>query len=376
MIKVLLMIDDASVGGGQQHVLWLAENMDQSRFEVAVACEGRGYLVDELNKRRIPVYSLSISNRLSFRSFLQCYGVLKRFAPDILHTHGGTAGFYGRVIGKLLNVRFVIHTYHGLHYLHADSRVNKLFHRWIDRILLRLTDRIICVSVADFNLGARWGIVDPTTAVVIRNGIDIEKYSRLANAGNTAQEFKPRTGEKIVGTIGRLHPQKGHIYLLEAARLVLREHPSTIFQIIGTGELEGHLKDKAIEFEIGEHVQFLGERTDIPALLAAMDLFVLPSLWEGQPIVLMEAMASRTPIVATSVDGVAEMIESSHNGLLVPARNVSQLANALTLLLGDAPLAGILSQHAFDKVVREFDIKRTVRLIDQLYTSLIASDHA
>ena len=372
MIKVLEMIDDATIGGGQQHLLWLAESLDGSRFEVAVACEGRGYLVDELNKRGIPVYALSIANRLSFRSLAQCWRLMKLLAPDVLHTHGGTAGFYGRLISRITPVRAVVHTYHGLHYLHSDSRAKKLLHRFVDHVLLRFTDRIICVSEGDFDLGVRWGIVNPTAAMVIRNGIDIARYSRYAYPETSTQRRNARIGQTIVGTIGRLHVQKGQIYLLEAARLVLNKYPSTIFQIIGTGELERQLKEKAIELGIADHVQFLGARTDVPDLLAAMDLFVLPSLWEGQPITLMEAMASCTPIIATDIDGISEMIEPSRDGLLVPAGNASDLADAIALLLSDSSLAQKLSQHAFDKVVREFDIRKMVRLTEETYTSLVA----
>jgi glycosyltransferase involved in cell wall biosynthesis len=256
----------------------------------------------------------------------------------------------------------VVHTYHGIHYLHSDSTLKKTLYKLVDHLMLRLTDRLICVSERDFGLGVQAGVVDPNRTVVIRNGIDIGRYKYHGSR-------RPRD-QKVVGTIGRLHLQKGHIYLLEAARSVLQEYPSVIFQIIGSGELERELRNKARDSGIAQHVDFLGARTDIPELLSNMDLFVLPSLWEGLPITLLEAMASHTPIIATDIDGVSEVIEHNRDGLLVPARSPDHLADAIKLLLNDSSLAERLSQHAFDKVTQKFDIRKMVRLIEGVYEAM------
>jgi glycosyltransferase involved in cell wall biosynthesis len=371
MVKVLLMIDDAAVGGGQRHVLWLAERLDRDRFQVSVACQNRGYLVDELRKRDITVYPLSMSNYLSFTSLWRCVRLLRNIDPTVLHTHGGTAGFVGRVASLFAPVKGIIHTYHGIHYLHYGVSIRRILYTWMDRLLLRWTDRLICVAQNDFDLGSRSGVINPTKSVVIRNGIDVHHYGsnrRLSDVGN---RDKGNSNHKIVGTIGRLHVQKGHAYLIEAAKLVVEKFPSTVFQIIGDGELRQSLERRSRTLGIENNVQFLGTRPDVPELLAHMDVFVLPSLWEGMPIVILEAMAARKPIVASDVDGVSEIVLDKEDGILVPPKNPEKLAQVIILILTDQDLAECLGQRGFDKVVSQFGIDTTVARTQELYDSVL-----
>jgi glycosyltransferase involved in cell wall biosynthesis len=371
MVTVLMMIDDAAVGGGQQHVLWLAERLDRQRFQVTVACEDQGYLVDELRKRGITVYPLSMSNYLSLTSLWRCVRLLRRIAPSVLHTHGGTAGFVGRVASLFAPVKAIIHTYHGIHYLHYGLSIRKILYTWMDRLLVSWTDCLICVAQNDFDLGLRSGVINPSKSVVIRNGIDVQHFSvtrRLSDFGN---RDSGNSNYKIVGTIGRLHVQKGHAYLLEAAKLVVEKFPTTVFQIIGDGELRQSLEQLSRALGIENNVQFLGTRPDVPELLAHMDVFVLPSLWEGMPIVILEAMAARKPIVASDVDGVSEIVVDKRDGILVPPRDAKELAQAISLILTDRGLAECLGQRAFDKVVSEFDIETTVSRTQKLYDSVL-----
>jgi glycosyltransferase involved in cell wall biosynthesis len=335
------MIDDASIGGGQVHLLSLAERLDRNRFEIAVACEGEGYLVDELKKRRIPVFPLSLSNRPDPRALLSTYKLLKRWRPDLVHTHGGTAGFFGRAASFLARVKAVVHTYHGIHYLHYPQS----FQRWIflraDRLLLRLTDRLICVAESDREIGLRVGVVARDRCVVIHNGIDTSLYTPRP---------KERTGAgRRIGTIGRLHAQKGQEFLLRALPEVLREHPDVRCEIIGEGEIRGELEDLAKSLGIQKSVDFLGERTDIPELLCSLDVFVLPSLWEGLPLVLLEAMASGIPVVATVVDGVREICR----------------------LLEDDALAARLSARGVEAVRARFDVREMIAALERLYLELL-----
>ncbi len=363
-LRVLLMIDEASVGGGQQHVLSLAERLDRGKYDVAVCCEGEGYLVDELRKRRILTHPLRMSNRPSIRSLFECVRLYRRSRPDIVHTHGGTAGFLGRIASLFVPGIRIVHTYHGIHYLHNLQSFQNRIYRAVDRTLKHCTDRLVCVAKSDMELGIRHKVVDPKIALLIRNGIDVEKFA------SARRESTIKTGAvRIVGTIGRLHIQKGHCFLVEAAARVIENDPSVIFHIVGEGELQRNLEEQIRSLGLQERVKLLGPRTDVPELLAGMDVFVLPSLWEGLPLVLLEAMAAGKPIVTTAVDGVKEVI-TNEEALLVPPRDPERLADAILQVLHDPGLARRLGENAFRRVRSEFNVEAMVKQIEGLYESI------
>ncbi len=357
------MIDDAAIGGGQQHLLWLARLVNKDRYEVSVACEGEGYLVDQLRTCGITVHPLVMKNRISIQSIVRCRRLFARVRPHIVHTHGGTAGYLGR-LSRILGPRLrLVHTYHGIHYLHYKNPLKRIAFTLADRLLLRSTDRVICVAQHDFDLGLKAGVVDPKKATVILNGIDVGSYM---HEGTAEPESSP-----TIGTIGRLHVQKGHVHFLEAARLILEKQPDAKFEIVGDGELRASLESKAAALGIGRSVRFLGMRTDIPEILSRMSIFVLTSLWEGFPIVVLEAMAARKPIVATIVDGVTEVLVSGQNAILVPPGEPGPIADAVLDLLRDRAKGRRLADQAFEAVSRSFDVRTMVKRTERVYEEIL-----
>lgn len=365
-IRVLLMIDDASVGGGQQHILALAERLDRQTFEVSVACEGKGYLVDELQKRAIPVYPLTMSNRPAPRPLIQCIRLIHRLRPTIVHTHGGTAGFHGRIASFFAPSIRLVHTYHGIHYLHDRQGIQSWIYRLVDRLLKKWTDRLVCVSQSDYTLGVQHNVLDPQKTEVIRNGIDVDRFVRTAKASSDKAGY-PR----VVGTIGRLHMEKGHSYLVKAAAQVLKVCPSILFEITGEGELRGDLENEIRSLGLEDHVKLLGERTDVESLFERMDVFVLPSFWEGLPLVLLEAMAAGVPIVATAVGGILEVVTHDREALLVPPRHEQQLAQEILRVLSDRELAARLTRNALQKVRNQFSVDKMVKATENMYKTTV-----
>ena len=362
-VKVLLLTDDAFVGGGQQHVLSLARGVDAQRFDVAVACPHSGFLVDEIRRLKIRHFAMDLPERADWKSLRAMRDLLKSFRPDIIHTHGGTAGFYGRI--SSLSLPFVrrIHTYHGIHYLNFRSGWKRQVFTMIDRFLLGVTDKVICVAQSDFQLGLRAGVVSRKKGVVIHNGIDVRKF--------TGSKRRPKGSKsprgKRIGTIGRLHVQKGHEVMLNAARILLDENPHSSFCIIGEGDLRGHLQAVAQRLGIESKVSFPGARTDTARQLSRMDVFVLPSLWEGFPIVLLEAMAARKPIVATAVNGVLEILEDGKDALLVQPNSPSALAEAILRMMKDETFAASCATHALAKVKSSFTEQEMVQRTERVY---------
>lgn len=358
-----MVIDDASVGGGQQHVLWLAERLNGAGFEVAVACAPSGYLVHEISQRGIRHFPISMANLPSPRALMRLREILREFRPAIVHTHGGTAGVTGRIAPAMFGRTRVIHTYHGYHYL-KDRAWRRYVFSEIESMLLRITDRIICVAPQDVLTGIRAGIVDPSKTVVIRNGIDTGRYHPKSSYHIPVNP--------LVGTVGRLHPQKGHRYLLEAIPGIVQEFPRVKFTLVGDGELKEELQALSLALGLSGRVEFTGVRSDVSSLMQSLDVFVLPSLWEGLPIVLLEAMATGLPIVATDVDGVGEILTNEESALLVQPGDRRALSQAVVRLLGDEKLRRSLGSAALRRVREQYGIERMVRETETVYRSLLS----
>ena len=366
-IRVLEMIDDAAIGGGQIHVLLLAEYLDRNIFDVEVACEGKGYLADELRKRSIPVVPLKMGNTVRPRTLRETVAVLRRGNYDILHTHGGTSGFWGRIASLYSHTpRVRIHTYHGIHYVHRKGAASRLFCA-AERLLVRATDRIITVCPSDKEKALRLKLTSPAKTTVVYNGIEIERYSGSGGRSEVRQQLNIPADTFIFGTVGRLNIQKGHIYLIKAFAELHRDHPNSELWIVGSGELHDDLQLLAHECGIEKSVRFLGDRDNIPEILAALDAFIISSLWEGMPLALLEAMASGKPVVATGVDGITDLIVHGENGILVPVREVARLTESMVQIFKDKSLRGRLAENARQTVTARYTAQATAGMIGQIY---------
>jgi len=372
MINVLLMIDEANLGGGQKHLLWLAQNLDKKKFQVSVACDREGWLVEELRKSDIRHYPLSISNKPNLISLIKIRRIIKSLRPLIIHTHGGTAGFYGRLGAIFLRDCKTVHTYHGIHYLNHEMNLKKKVFRFIDKMFLSLTDRIICVAKSDFESAVKAGVIVPGKTEVIYNGIEIEAYKEGQKREYPIDEIisGEKAGEIIIGSIGRLHIQKGYTYLIDAARELIIKHPYLKFHIVGEGELRRELEIKLRKYNLEEKFILLGSRENATGELARMDLFVLPSLWEGLPIVLLEAMAAKKPIVATNVNGNVEILSDKIDALLVEPENSVEIVRKIDNLLNDQVLRRTLVENAFAKVNEVFSLQNWIDQTEKLYVAL------
>ena len=236
----------------------------------------------------------------------------------------------------------------------------------MERFVAHRADRVISVSEHDRQSGVEAGLLPPDRTASIPNGIAVgpaAQGSRLTQRSADAAE---------VLIVGRLVPQKGIPVLLEAARTVLRSHPRARFTLAGDGPLRLELEAQAKRLGISQQVRFLGTVRDTPELLARCDLFVLPSLWEGMPLSLLEAMAAGRPAVATAVSGSAELILDEETGLLVPPGDAAALAAAMARLLEDPATAEAMGTRARDRVRREFSLERMVESTHTLYCNLLA----
>lgn len=370
-IRVLEMIDEASLGGGQMHVLLLAKHLSKEEFDVTIATEPKGFLVDESARIGIPTVPVSMSNTLSVQTLTAVRRILKAGSYDVLHTHGGTAGFWGRAVAVLSrSPRAMIHTYHGLHYFVNGENVRRF--RIVDKTLLPFTTKIVCVCESDRAKAIASKVADEVKTVVVRNGIEVDRFAVTDKRGSIRSSLSVKENDFVFGNIGRLHRQKGQTILLRAFQKVVDQHSNTWLWLIGDGELRNGLELLAGRLGIAERVRFLGGRKDVADLLPALDVFVLPSLWEGQPIALLEAMAAGVPVVASNVDGIPEVVENGTSGLLVDVNSVNSLASSMSTLMANSQLRSTLAHNGRERIVKQFTVDHMALCMGDLYKKSVS----
>jgi len=365
------MIDKPSLGGGQTALLLLAENLDRNLFEVFVCSDGEGPLAEAVRRSGISFVSAPLNKKLNFRSRREIASLLRELKIDILHTHGGVAGLHGRIAARLAGTPAIVHTLHGIHYLHYRNPLLRRLYVLLERRYSRFTDRLVLVCQSDLRRARRYRLAPEGKMTVILNGLDVRPMAKAADLARRRSELGWTPGRPVVGTIARLHRQKGISHLLQASRRILKAVPETRIVVVGDGPQSDRMRRDALRLGLGERCLFLGAREDATALLALFDIFVLPSLWEGLPFVLVEAAALGKPIVATAVDGVPEILEEGQTGLLVPPGDSEALANAVIRLLRDKDEAGRLAEKARSLVPPRFPLRRMVERTQNLYLELL-----
>lgn len=370
-IKVLEMIDSTFLGGGQINLLSLAASLDKSLFEVLVCSGDGGALVEAVKNKGIRHIPIPITKRISRKIAAEIVDILSEHNIDVLHTHGGVAGFYGRWAARKIRIPVVVHTLHGIHYLHYRNFVLKFVYVLLEKWFSRFTDAVIYVCDSDKILGKKYGLVPERKSVVIRNGIDFEMPKRkLTEELDWGEELGINLSQPIVGTVARLHRQKGIPYLLEAARMLSQEIPGIQFLIVGGGPWRDRLKEQKNRLGLEKVVHFLGERKEIPQILSLFDVVVLPSLWEGLPYSLLEAGALGKPVVATDVDGVKEIITDEKTGILVPPKSPRRLMEALYQLLENKDLSLRLGAALKEDLHDRYALSRMIEDVQNLYLRL------
>jgi len=309
-------------------------------------------------------------------AMLALWRLLRRERPAIVHTHTSKAGVVGRLAAWLARVPVVIHTPHGHIFYGYYGPFLSTVVCFAERLLARLTDRIVTLTDRGAEEHVRFHVAGTEKFTTIHSGIDLA-YFRSVQVDPTVKRKGlglPPEGP-IVGTVGRLVPIKGLEWLLKAAPRVLAEFPQACFVIIGEGPLLGELKELTTELGISPHVVFLGTRHDVPECLAALDLFVLPSLNEGMGRALVEAMAVGCPVVATRVGGIPDVVADGTTGLLVPPRDDRALAEAILTFLRDRSRRAAYGEAARRHVDGRFDVETMVHSIERLYDEVWQEKH-
>jgi glycosyltransferase involved in cell wall biosynthesis len=366
-MKVLLLAVGLDVGGTETHVLELASGVDR-RFNVLVcSLKPLGVLGEELKARGVRVMSLGGRGKYDPRVLWRLWHVFREERPDVVQAFLFWANIAARLIGRLIPQSRIISSYH-------DEVVSEgWLNRAIDQTTMRWTKYMVCCSQAVRRTVEQRIGGDKEQFVVIPFGVDVNRFrdSEKTMAGSTP--LKP--GLPVIGTVCRLvEPKKGLKYLLEAVAQLEQEAGKPVCQVllVGEGPAEQSLRALSERLGISARVGFAGVRRDIPEVLSLMSIFILPSLYEGFGIAILEAMAAGKPVVATMVGGIQEFVLSGQSGFLVPPGDAPALARAIKQLLDEPEKARAMGRQGQEHVKKHYSIESVVRQHEQLYELCLA----
>jgi len=355
------------VGGLETMVIRLVKALDRKRFEPMVCCiDELGPLADELRKTGIDVHLLQRRPGVDWRYPRRLAKLLKQQRVDVLHLHNPTALFYGSIAGRLAGIHPVIYTEHGRDY--ATGRKAQL----INRLVTRLVDQVVVLHERARCYMQKKEGVPPARLVKIHNGIPA-----LSPTGDNVRERTRRSLEladnaRVIAMVARLDPIKNLPILLTAMAEIKGQQPTAHLLIVGDGPLRESLERQTLGLGLQAVVHFLGTRHDVPDLLAASDVLVLPSLSEGLSMTLIEGSAAGLPLVASDVGGNNELVEHGVNGLLVPVSDAKALAGALIAIIMDQTKAEHMGKASRQRFHQYFEIGAMVARYQALYESGIS----
>jgi len=341
--------------------------------QLFVACPSHGALTEALRAEGAEVLVFPMRKTYDLLAIYRLYKNLRKYKIDVIHSHGLLVNILSRVASCLANTRVSISTAHVPLNLKSGKQAQNVFEKLMvpyylimDNLSSLFNQKVIAVSHAVKRDLMEQG-VDPKRIVVVQNGMDLN-HGKGNNQG-TKGKLKRNGNHPIVGTITRLSPQKDIPTFLKMASLISKDVPRAQFLIVGDGEKRTELQDLADKLGLGDHIRFLGYRKDVLDLLRTFDIFALSSLWEGLPIVILEAMAAEKPVVATAVDGVVEVVEHGKTGLLVEPQRPDLLAKSVIELIRNPNRARGMGKRGRERLERYFSINRVINTVEQIYLS-------
>ena len=357
------------------HLLSLVRQLDRESFEVFLATDGDEGLIREAREAGASVIPVAMMrSRSSLIPALRLASLIREREIDLVHMHGTRAGFYGGLACRLAGMKRTIYTVHGFSFNKDIHPLGRAFFFGVEKLLGRMNRSLISVSETDRRIAVERGVCAPERIRTICNGIDLARFDPCAGNGEVRRSFRIPDRARVVGMICRLVPQKGVEYFLQAARKISDRREDVVFLLVGEGELDGSLRDLAADLGLGDRVIFAGPRQDVVDCYRSFDVFVLSSLWEGQPIALIEALAMRRPTVATVTSGSPEVVRDGQTGLLVPAKDPEALARAVLWFLDHPVQADEMAQRGRTYVETHFTEERMIGQTLDLYRDLLREE--
>jgi len=373
-ISLMYFSNEDSRGGAEEHILALLRGLDRSYFRPHLVCTP--LMAEQLAPDMpgdVEVFPLVLRKPMQVTAAFALASLIRGCGVDIMHSHLFYASLFASPIAWLCHVPVVIETPHVREAWRHGWRASY----FIDRAIGYTVDRYVAVSQANARYLMEEKRIRPEKITVIRNGCDLTRFHpfHVVPAG-MKEALGFRQSDPVIAVIGRLEPQKGHRILVDALQIVRTEFPQVRLVCVGDGSLRAELETYVSASGLDDAVRFVGFQGNIADWFALADMTVLPSFFEGLPIVAIEALAAARPVVATAVDGTPEIVVDGRTGFTVGPGDPSALANAIQRLLRDPELCQALGRNGRQFVVEEFDVRKQVQQTQDLYLHALASTDA
>jgi glycosyltransferase involved in cell wall biosynthesis len=377
IIKMLHLLNNFEDKSNNRLVLDLVNGLESNKYCFHVGCaeSAGGVLQEEFSRAGVNAINFDMKGYFDFSVINRIRNYIKNYEIDVVHTHGLRVDFLGWLAVWLEVTPLLVATKHNLNFV--PGQTGWLWKNILYRLVLAFPDLVITVSEnLRESLIKIYGL-QPRKVITIHNGINLESFHAPQTVCHYVLALRKKwgllEGDFVVCFTGRLVKEKGLIYLLHAIRSVLSLYKNCYLLIVGNGPLLGYLKRKAKDLGIEKHVIFTGHQSDIPNILAGIDVLVLPSLTEGLPLSVMEAMAAGKAVISTPVGGVRELIQPEETGLLVPVKNPEALSDAIAFLIKNEQKRSALGVKARVLIKRNYGLETMLKKYDMAYQKVIST---
>ena len=366
MKKVLFIIWSLERGGAERFLAGLLTHLDRSKFEPVLCClNWKGEWGEQVEASGVKVIALNKKGKVDLKAFAQLRKIIREGDFDIVNTHLWLADTMGRLAAIKEKTPIIVSTAQNV------DVWKKAWHRMVDRWFAKHTDMVIAVSQAVKKYYHEDVGISSDKINVIPNAIDVSAYENVGDTAYLYKDLNIQPEDFVLACVGRLNMQKAHHFLLEGLKPLKSKFPNLKVVIVGKGELKNQLVTLSKEHGVSDMVRFVGHRSDIPQILNFCDALILPSIFEGLPLCVLEAMASERPVIATDVGGTAELAENDVTGFIVPPSNAKALSEAIEKLI-QLPDQGKSMGIAGKKVVVDrFSIQAITRKTELLFSELM-----
>lgn len=357
--KTLHLITGLEIGGTEMMLLKILSRM-QNDFDNRVCCIiGHGPMGKKLEEAGIIVYYLDLKNVFDLGIIWRFRKTIKEFQPEILATYLIHSDLFGRIFGRLFGIKKIICSRQG-------SLLQWDFLKYFDRMTKFLVTRYMVLTEVEKSILVKTLAIKKEKIMVNPNGLDIKEFDFEIDKQSKKVELGIQNENINIVCVSKLRNGKGHEYLLEAFEALYKKNNKLNLLIVGGGERESFLLDLITNYESKGNIYFLGNRTDVREILKISDIFVMPTLAEGMSTAILEAMASRLPIITTNIPANKELIQNMKNGFLVSPKNVPEIAEKINVLINCPDLRQEIGNSARKKVESEFNLDLTVKIFAKL----------
>ena len=367
-INILFVLQTFGTGGSERIVMDLCENIDRKKFNPFVVGLVDGLMKEDLKKIKIETLCVNKVQHNILKVMTQISKFIKEHQIDIINAHHFTPFFYSFYGGKRHGCKIF---YTG----HTSNEIDLIHGFWsmVGKILLHFSDGAIAISEGVSSSIMKKFHLRKNKIFKIINAVDHQRFQITIDPIQKREQLNIKKEDHVIGIVSSLRRQKNHDNLIKAFNIVLQKINTVKLLIVGSGigkgKREKDLRTLVKELGLGEKVIFLGARSDIPEILKVMDIYCLPSFFEGLPISLLEAMSAKLPVVGTAVMGIRDVIRNEKTGLLVPSNNPERLAEALIRLLNNPDLRKELSENGYRYILENHDKDKWINHYEQLFSN-------